>query len=254
MARPVTLFTGQWADLPLETPIPGLPAMRLSTGGNIVSGAAYDAINADMVEIDVTLTADGQIVVIHDETLDRTTDGSGRVSDFTRAELQQLDAGGWFAPRFAGERIPSLDAVLDETEDRILLNVEINSEAVDRGIVAKVASAIRRQGMIDQVVVSSFSPKGLQEMNSAAPEIWTAVLYNTEFHTDRDPVEIVTHLGASVFNIKRQRLTKKMRRRCRENNIPIGVYTVNEPRRSARVPSSTIVHRLDATCSPMRPA
>jgi glycerophosphoryl diester phosphodiesterase len=192
-------------------------------------------INADMVEIDVTLTADGQIVVIHDETLDRTTDGSGRVSDFTRAELQQLDAGGWFAPRFAGERIPSLDAVLDETEDRILLNVEIKSEAVDRGIVAKVASAIRRQGMIDQVVVSSFSPKGLQEMNSAAPEIWTAVLYNTEFHTDRDPVEIVTDLGASVFNIKRQRLTRKMLRRCREHDIPVGLYTVNRPRRMRRL-------------------
>lgn len=192
-------------------------------------------IQADMVEIDVTLTSDGHIVVIHDETLDRTTNGSGRVSDFTRAELQQLDAGAWFAPSFAGERIPSLDAVLDEVEGRILINVEIKSEAVDRGIVAKVASAIQRWGMIDQVVISSFSPKALQEMNSIAPEIRTAVLYNTEFHKGRDAVEIVTDLGASVFNIKRQRLTRKMLRRCRQHDIPVGIYTVNEPRRMRRL-------------------
>ena len=192
-------------------------------------------IQADMVEIDVTLTADGHIVVIHDETLDRTTDGSGKVSDFTIAELQQLDAGAWFAPRFSGERIPTLDAVLDEVEGRILINVEIKSEAVDRGIVTKVASAIQRHGMIDQVVVSSFSPTALQQMHTIAPEIRTAVVYKTKYHQGRDAMEIVTGLGASVFNIKRQRLTKEMMRRCAENDIPVGIYTVNKPRRMRRM-------------------
>jgi len=192
-------------------------------------------IQADMVEIDVTLTADGHIVVIHDETLDRTTDGSGKVSDFTLAELQQLDAGAWFAPRFAGERIPTLDALLEEIEGRILLNVEIKSEAVDRGIVTKVASAIQRHGMIDQVVVSSFSPTALQQMHAVTPDIQTAVLYNTKYHKGQDAVEIVTDLGASVFNIKRQRLTKTMLRRCREHDIPVGIYTVNKPARMRRL-------------------
>jgi len=192
-------------------------------------------INADMVEIDVTLTSDGHIVVIHDETLDRTTNGSGEVFRYTFAELQGLDAGSWFDANFAGERIPTLDQVLTEVDGRILLNVEIKSEAVDRGIVAKVASTIRRQGMVDQVVVSSFSPKALQEMKSFAPEIRTAVLYNTKYHKDQDAVEIVNGLGASVFNIKRQRLTRKMLRRCREHDIPVGIYTVNEPCRMRRL-------------------
>ena len=177
-------------------------------------------VGADMVEIDVTLTSDGHIVVIHDETLDRTTTGSGRVSDFTLAELQRLDAGGWFAPRFAGERIPTLDQVLDEIEGRILLNVEIKSEAVERGVVTKVASAIRKRGMMEHVVVSSFSPTALQQMHFEAPEIRSAVLYNTKFHKGQDAVVIVTDLGASVFNIKRQRLTKRMLRRCREHENP----------------------------------
>lgn len=192
-------------------------------------------IQADMVEIDVTLTADGHLVVIHDETLDRTTNGSGRVSEFTLAELQQLDAGSWFGPEFAGEQIPTLDAVLDEANGLILLNVEIKSEAVDRGIVAKVASAIKMQGIVDQVVVSSFSPTALQQVHSEAPEIRTAVLFNTKFHKGQDAVEIVKNLEASVFNIKRQRLTKTMRRRCEEHDIPIGIYTVNKPRRLRRL-------------------
>ena len=192
-------------------------------------------IQADMAEIDVTLTADGHIVVIHDETLDRTTNGGGLVSDFGLTALQQLDAGSWFAPRFAGERIPTLDTVLDEVEGRILLNVEIKSESVDRGVVPKLASSIRKRGMIDQVVVSSFSPTALEQMHSEAPEIRTAVLYNTKFHQGRDAVEIVTGLGATVFNIKRQRLTKKMMRRCEDNDIPVGIYTVNKPRRMRRL-------------------
>ena len=192
-------------------------------------------IQADMAEIDVTLTSDGHIVVIHDETLDRTTNGSGLVSDFSLTALQQLEAGSWFAPRFAEERIPTLDAVLDEVEGRILLNVEIKSESVDRGVVPKVASVIRKRGMIDQVVVSSFSPAALEQMHSEAPEILTAVLYNTKFHKGQDSVEIVTDLGATVFNIKRQRLTKKMMRRCADNDIPVGIYTVNKPARMRRL-------------------
>jgi len=192
-------------------------------------------VTADMVEIDVTLSADGHIVVIHDETLARTTDGTGEVARLTLAELQQLDAGSWFDPSFAGEAIPTLDQVLAEVDGRVLLNIEIKSEAVPREVVSKVASAVREHAMVDQVVVSSFSPIALEEMRSLAPEIRTAVLYNTTFHQGRDAVDIVTGVGASVFNIKRQRLTRKMLRRCRQHDIPIGVYTVNEPRRMRRL-------------------
>jgi glycerophosphoryl diester phosphodiesterase len=192
-------------------------------------------IQADMVEIDVTLSADDHVVVIHDETVDRTTDGTGEVSRFTLAEVQRLDAGSWFDPIFAGEVVPTLDEVLVEVEGLILLNVEIKSEAVPRGVVARVASAIRTHDMVGQVVVSSFSPDALAEMHALAPEIRTAVLYNKNVHEGLDAVEIVTDLGATALNIKRQRLTQKMLRRCRENHIPVGIYTVNTPRRMRRL-------------------
>ncbi|MFV2071941.1 MAG: glycerophosphodiester phosphodiesterase [Thermoanaerobaculales bacterium] len=192
------------------------------------------AIGADMVEIDVTLTADGHVVVIHDNKVQRTTDGHGPVAGFTLAELQQLDAGSWFAPRFAGERIPTLDQVLEAVDGRILLNVEIKSKAVPDGVAGTVAAAIQARGMEHQVIVSSFSSQALGEMRSAAPEISTAVLYNPKLHRGMDPVEIVTGLGASMLNVKASRLTDEMLRRCREHGIPVGIYTIDKSKKMRR--------------------
>jgi len=192
------------------------------------------AIGADMAEIDVTLTADERVVVIHDETLDRTTNGSGKVADRSFDDVRSLDAGSWFAPRFAGEKVPTLGEVLDTTNGRILLNVEIKTEAVDRGISGWVATAIRERGMVDQVIVSSFSPTALEQMHALAPEIRTAVLYNPELQRGKGPVEIVHSLGASAFNIRGSRLKAKMLRSCRKQGIPVGVYTVDKPKRMKR--------------------
>jgi glycerophosphoryl diester phosphodiesterase len=192
------------------------------------------AIGADMAEIDVTLTANERVVVIHDETLDRTTNGAGKVADHSFDEIRGLDAGSWFAPQFAGEKVPTLGEILDTTNGRILLNVEIKTEAVDRGISDKVAAAIRDRGMADQVIVSSFSPTALEQMHRVAPEIRTAVLYNPELQRGKDPAEIVHGLGASVFNIRGSRLKAKMLRSCREHGIPVGVYTVDKPKKMRR--------------------
>jgi len=192
------------------------------------------AIGADMAEIDVTLTADERVVVIHDETLDRTTDGNGLVAEYGFDEIRGLDAGSWFAPRFAGEKVPTLGEVLDTSKGRILLNVEIKTEAVDRGISDKVAAAIQERGMTDQVVVSSFSPTALEQMHAIAPEIRTAVLYNPKLHRGEDPAEIVRGVGASAFNIRGSRLKAKMLRSCREHGIPVGVYTVDKPKKMRR--------------------
>ncbi len=191
--------------------------------------AAID-VGVDMVEVDVTLTADGEVVVIHDSTLQRTTNGGGDVLQFILTDLRQLDAGSWFSRAFAGERIPTLDEMLAEADDRVLLNVEIKSEAVGLGVVEKVAAAIRARDMIGEIVVSSFSPTALEKIHRIAPEIRSAALFNKELHEGMDPVDIVTSVGASGLNISRTRLTPEMLRRCRDNGIPIAVYTVNKKR------------------------
>ncbi|MEX1311379.1 MAG: glycerophosphodiester phosphodiesterase family protein [Candidatus Sulfomarinibacteraceae bacterium] len=186
-------------------------------------------VGADMVEIDVTMTADGHVILLHDETLDRTTDGLGAPTDMTLDEVRRLDAGSWFGPEYAGERIPTLDEALETVKGRILINVEIKSEAVLHGVVPRVAAAIEEHGMIDQVVVSSFSPEALRLMKITDPAVVTASLFNKELHTGRDPLEIVQEVGSRGFNISAKRVTEAMIERCRTHGFPVAVYTVNDP-------------------------
>ena len=186
-------------------------------------------VGADMVEIDVTMTGDGHVILLHDETLDRTTDGLGAPTDMTLDEIRRLDAGSWFAPEYAGEGVPTLDEALATVKGRILINVEIKSEAVSHGVVPRVAAAIEEHGMIDQVVVSSFSPEALRLMKITDPTVVTASLFNKELHTGRDPLEIVQEVGSRGFNISAKRVTEAMIERCRTHGFPVAVYTVNEP-------------------------
>jgi glycerophosphoryl diester phosphodiesterase len=185
-------------------------------------------IGADMVEIDVTVTSDGEVILLHDETLDRTTTGTGLPTDRTLTEIRQLDAGSWFAPEYAGEPIPTLAEALETVKDRILINIEIKSEAVEHGVVPEVAALIVEHGMLDQVVVSSFSPEALRLMKITDPTVITASLFNKDLHTGRDPLEIVLEVGSRGFNISSKRVTPEMVDRCHMHGIPVAVYTVND--------------------------
>jgi len=131
------------------------------------------------VECDVQRTRDGRLVVIHDQTVDRTTDGRGRVADLTFEELRRLDAGGWFGPAFAGERVPPLDDVLDLVRGRALVLLEIkNGPVFYEGIEAQVADALRRYEMAGSTLVMSFDHPAVRTMRGAAPEVATAIVYS----------------------------------------------------------------------------
>lgn len=136
-------------------------------------------MGADGVELDVHLSSDGHVVVIHNDTVDATTGGTGRVSRMTLAELQSLDAGAWFDLRFAGERIPTLQEVFDAVGDRVLINVEIKVE-VGYHPAAQETEAVRlvvENGMADRVIFSSFSPRSLRRLYRLAPHIRRGFLY-----------------------------------------------------------------------------
>ena len=127
---------------------------------------------ADGVELDVMLTADRQPVVIHDATVDATTDGTGRVADLTLAQIKALDAGSTFDQRFAGERVPTLAEVLEAVGDRLLLNVELKGLGLKQdGLETLVADLIVRHGLTSRVIVSSFNPLRLRRMRKIAPQI-----------------------------------------------------------------------------------
>ena len=135
-------------------------------------------LGANGIEFDVRLSADGVPVVIHDATVDATTDGTGRVEAMELAALKQLDAGSSFAPSFAGTRIPTLAEVLETVEGDVLLNVELKDSALlHSGLEQAVVDVIRQHGNAEQVLLSSFNPLALRRVQQIAPHLATALLY-----------------------------------------------------------------------------
>nr|MCU0514644.1 glycerophosphodiester phosphodiesterase [Anaerolineae bacterium] len=111
------------------------------------------------IELDVHRSRDGYPVIVHDFTVDHTTDGRGLVTALTLAELKALDAGSWFSPAFAGTRIPTLDEVFAAVGQRLYINVEIKAAHEDSdGVEQVVADCIVRHAMQRRVLVSSFNP------------------------------------------------------------------------------------------------
>ncbi|HAJ36632.1 MAG TPA: glycerophosphodiester phosphodiesterase [Chloroflexi bacterium] len=133
------------------------------------------------IEFDVHLTRDERLVVIHDFTVDKTTNGRGAVASMTAAEVRRLDAGSHFGAAFAGVQVPFLEEVLDLVGDRCRLNIEIKSmDPYANDASAAVAAVIRDRRLYDQVLVSSFNPISLIKLRHLDPKIALGMLYGSE--------------------------------------------------------------------------
>jgi glycerophosphoryl diester phosphodiesterase len=127
---------------------------------------------ADAVEFDLKLNADGQVVVLHDQTVDRTTNGSGKISQLSFSAMRGLDAGAWFSDKFRGERIPTLDEVFETVGKRLYMNVELSNYATpDDGLVPKVINLVKKHCLKDQMLFSSFFARNLQKARLLLPEV-----------------------------------------------------------------------------------
>ena len=139
------------------------------------------ALGVDVLEMDVHSTNDGVLVLIHDDTVDRTTDGTGRVNDFTLAELQQLDAGEYWTAddgattpyRGQGVRIPTLDEVLTAFP-QMKFNIEIKQ--IEPSIASSLCEALRAHDLTDRALIASFHPTAMNEFRAACPEVATSMV------------------------------------------------------------------------------
>jgi glycerophosphoryl diester phosphodiesterase len=128
--------------------------------------------HADVVELDAKLTSDGYVIVIHDQTVDRTTNGTGRVNRLTLEELQNLDAGSHFDASFKGERIPSLAEVFDTIGNQIFINVELKNYASPMDdLPVRVISLIRKYALESWILLSSFNIYALLRAHRLMPEV-----------------------------------------------------------------------------------
>ncbi len=200
--------------------------------------AAYE-MGAEMIELDILLSKDGVPVVIHDETLDRTTNGTGKVADYTLTELRKLDAGLWFGREHAGEQIPTLEEVLQFAKDRIALNIEIKTEAVTDellgGIEEKALNLVKKYEMEEYVLFSSFDYRAISHLKKLDVDISAALLYEKKQSSRRLPSQLVADYKADAFNCSRRQYSKRWAEDTQRHNIPVFVYTVNKERQMEKM-------------------
>jgi glycerophosphoryl diester phosphodiesterase len=157
------------------------------------------AIGADLLELDVQLTADGRMVVIHDHSLDRTTNGHGPVHAQTLAQLRELDAGSWFGPSFAGERLPTLDEVAAWAAGRVRLNIEIKSGPDTLGdLPEQVVATCRRYGIVQETLVISFDHVAIRRVKEAEPGLAGAINFTARL---ADPLGAARAAHANILNM-----------------------------------------------------
>lgn len=188
-------------------------------------------------EFDVGLIADGTAAVIHDDTLDRTTDATGPVASLTAADLAHIDAGSWFSPEFASERIPTLRAVVDlMNEHEIDSNLEIKSGGSHRHLVSVVMTELQRLSPSRRLIISSFDPRILLRVHSSLPR-WR--------RENRASVEIGflfeegklapgwkalgTASGATALHPDVRMLTAERVHKYKSAGFAVNTWTVNDP-------------------------
>jgi glycerophosphoryl diester phosphodiesterase len=156
-------------------------AKRAAPENTLPSFETALAMGVDGIELDVQCSRDGALVLMHNFTVDQTTNGHGPVHGYTVAELARLDAGSHFSPTFAGTGVPTLDQVFDLVDGRCIVNVEVKSQDPTGGPEVDVlVEMIRRRGLYDQVIVSSFNPISLIKLRWLDPKVRLGLLYQHE--------------------------------------------------------------------------
>ncbi len=169
----------------------------------------------DGIELDLHLSKDGALVVMHDETVDRTTDGTGAIKDFTLAELRQLDAG-------QGEPVPVFEEVLDAVPE-----LPVQAEIKDVAAARVLAEVLRERALLERVSVLSFHDEALWEVRQLLPEARTVLVAG---RTGPDLVSRAQAVGARLVSLELRKLSLDVVERCHAADIEVMAWTVNTPR------------------------
>jgi glycerophosphoryl diester phosphodiesterase len=192
-------------------------------------------LGVDALELDLRVTRDGAVVVIHDERLDRTTDGRGSVGDLSLEAVKGSDAGTKFAPAFRGERIPTLREVIDlvkaKGNDRVRLDLELkfrpDHPGEPRDFEERVLEVLREMGFVDRVNVISFHHPSLTKVKALEPRLRTGLLAGGQ-KGPQDPGALVRQYRADYYSPNFRHVTAEAVAALHRGGIPIVPWTVNE--------------------------
>ena len=226
--------------VPQPPPLPRVIGHRGAKGHapeNTLAGIEKAAaLGVGWVEFDVKLTADGVVVLMHDDDLGRTTNGKGPVAGATLEDLRTLDAGRWFSADFTGERVPTLDEAMAVLEARGMgANIEIKaSKGREAETGAAVAKALSQRWMSGRRLpfVSSFSADSLAAVRDVAPQIPRALLTLIFM---RDWASRMEQLGCATFNLLDRLITERRVRAVREAGYRMLAFTVNDRGRAEKM-------------------
>ena len=177
---------------------------------------------ADGIEFDVHLSKDGEIVIIHDETLERTTDGSGLVGEKTLAQLKKLNASKNY-PDYQVQRILTLREYFDFAKDYdIITNIELKTSIIDYpGIEEKVYKVIKEYDLAKKIIISSFNHNSLVNFKKLDQNIKCGVLESSRLH---EPRNYVKNLGMEYYHPLNFTVTKEVAEKCAQNNIGLNIW------------------------------
>jgi glycerophosphoryl diester phosphodiesterase len=183
-----------------------------------------EKVGADGLELDVQLTKDGEIVVIHDEKVNRTTDGSGYVKDLLFKDIRKLNAG---KKGGKNEPMPALNEVLEWLKtNHLICNIELKNDRFPyKGMEEKVIQLVRNYGLTDRIIISSFNHYSVVYSYQLAPDIETAPLFNERIYM---PWIYTKAIRAKGIHPKYSRITDKIIKSSMENGIAVRPYTVNK--------------------------
>jgi len=227
-----------WTDPQRKPLIVAHRGSSSTTPENTISAFRQAIIDrADAIELDVHLTKDGEVIVIHDERLARTTNGSGYVRKHTLADIKKLDAGSWFQNKYAGENVPTLAEVFSEFRNKVGINIEIKTESMRRQnmlIVKKCVALIESYNLTKSILVSSFHHpfiRGVKELN---PNIPTGLLCSHIHRGFKSNISLAISVGAEYLILAGSMVSKRIIDTAHDNKLLVGEYTINTVRRAER--------------------
>ena len=190
-------------------------------------------MGCDWIETDLRLTADRVPVLIHDTHVERTTDGKGRVDSFSLTQLRRLDAGTWGRWSLRGERIPTLDEVLEWGRGvRCGLNLEIKEDSQVGELVRQLAGRFNGSRSLDRVLFSSFRADDLVRLRAAFPQARLAWLASRH---SRGLTALDRRVRLAAMHPKDALINRRLAQRCRRLGLAVHVWVVNQPRRLAEL-------------------
>jgi len=184
-------------------------------------------MGCDGIELDVHLSKDNEIIVCHDERVDRTTDGIGFIKDLSTKEIKSLDAGKWYRGDYHGQSIPTLEEVIELIGDKnIMINIELKSgPIIYKGIEERVVEFINKYGLKDRVIVSSFNHYSLYAIKQFDNGIKTGALYMAGLY---NPWEYASIMKADAIHPYFFSVNADIVKGCIEKGIMVNPYTVND--------------------------